>query len=197
MNAELLAAAQAYCTPFYMQPERAYHNLTHIQNMLSALETRRVLTSALALAVWGHDLIYDPQRHDNEEQSADIFDDWLSTASTPSELRQEVRALILATRHTSPPSTRPEALLIDADLSILGAPALAFWQYERAIRQEYGFVAWPAYRTGRTAVLQGFLSRDRIYSTPEFAELEAGARVNLEAALARLRERDSEDQPDA
>ncbi|GGR08518.1 HD domain-containing protein [Deinococcus ruber] len=194
MNTELLAAAQAYCTPFYTQPGRAYHNITHIQNMLSALEIRRGLTPALALAVWGHDLIYDPQRHDNEEQSADVFDDWLAAASAPSELRQEIRALILATRHTSPPSTRTEALLIDADLSILGAAAPVFWQYERAIRQEYSFVDWPAYRAGRAAVLQGFLSRERIYSTPEFAGLETGARVNLGAALATLREADTEDQ---
>lgn len=43
------------------------------------------------------------------------------------------------------------------------------------------------YRVGRRRVLQSFLGRDRLYSTPEFAPLEAQARENLGRALAALR----------
>ena len=186
MNSELLDAAATFCTPFYLQPGRAYHNLTHVQNMLSALETRHVQTPALALAVWGHDLIYEPQRHDNEERSAEVFGEWLAAQHAEAALIREVQRLILATRHTQPPAERSAALLVDADLSILGAAAPAFWAYERAIRQEYDFVDWEAYRAGRTAVLQGFLDREHIYSTSEFEGLEAGARVNLGTALTDL-----------
>ena len=75
---------------------------------------------------------------------------------------------------------------MDADLAVFGASDAEFWEYERAIRQEYAFVPWPAYRSGRQAVLQHFLSRERIYSTPEFADLEAAARTHLQAAARKL-----------
>ncbi len=134
----LLSAAQAYSLPFYQEPHCAYHTLAHIQAMLNALETRNVLTPALALAVWGHDLIYDPQRHDNEAQSAGRFGDWLETQAAGPALVVEVRRLILETDHRAPPTDRAAALLVDADLSVFGADEADFWEYERAIRQEYG-----------------------------------------------------------
>lgn len=190
-NQDLIGAAKHYCTPYYMQPERFYHTLTHVQNILEALETRDVLSPALALAVWGHDLIYDTRQSDNELRSADLFDQWLTRQGADDQLRAEVERLILATRHLSPPGDRASALLIDADLGIFGADEAQFWTYERAIRQEYGWVAPEAYRTGRRAVLEGFLSRPAIYNTPEFAALEPAARTHLEQALAALTDPDA------
>lgn len=150
------------------------------------LARRGVLTPTLALAVWGHDLVYDPRRHDNEERSAEQFDAWLATQGAEVELRQNVRSLILATRHSSPPLTREEALLVDADLSILGAPEQEFQAYEEGIRREYAHVPALLYRVGRRKVLQGFLNRKRLYHTPEFSALEPQARTNLQASLNNL-----------
>lgn len=191
---DLLAAARGFCTPFYQEPQRAYHTLGHVEFMLDALDQRGVLTDPLALAVWGHDLIYDPQRRDNEAQSARRFGNWLEGQGAGAELVAEVRRLILETRHTGPPSDRTAALLVDADLSIFGADDDSFWVYERAIRQEYSFVPWAQYREGRMAVLEGFLKRrnvymtePHIYSTPEFFSLDPQARANLKRALRRLK----------
>jgi predicted metal-dependent HD superfamily phosphohydrolase len=50
------------------------------------------------------------------------------------------------------------------DLSIRGTPAPAFACYEADIRREYAMVPEDAYRVGRAAVLERFLSRDRLYS---------------------------------
>jgi predicted metal-dependent HD superfamily phosphohydrolase len=182
----LLAAAEAYALPSYAESHRAYHNAEHVRAVLHALDSRQVLTPVLALAVWGHDLIYDPRKHDNEQQSADVFDGWLAEQGAPADLRAEVHALILATRHAAPAATRPEALLIDADLSILGADAEAFAAYDAAIRREYGHVPGLLYRMGRKKILRGFLERERIFTTLEFAGLEAQARVNLREALRKL-----------
>lgn len=181
----LLTAAEALALPFYSDPGRAYHNAAHVRAVLDALACRHVLTETLALATWGHDLIYDPRRGDNEARSAEMFGTWL-TAQGHAERVPEITALILATRHAAPPETRAGALLVDADLSILGAAAPAFASYDAAIRQEYAFVPEEAYREGRARVLRGFLERNRIYSTPEFAELEGQARENLSAALVRM-----------
>ena len=58
--------------------------------------------------------------------------------------------------------------------------------YDRAIRAEYAHVPDGAYRAGRSGVLRGFLSRERLFLTPEFAALDAPARLNLRRALERL-----------
>lgn len=182
-----MKAAERFAQPFYGEPHRAYHNVAHVASMLAALASRGVLTSTLALAAWGHDLIYDPRAGDNEEQSAEVFGEWLTAQGADARLAQGVRGLILATKHSAPPATRGEALLVDADLSILGAAPEAFAAYDRAIRQEYRHVPTLRYSTGRKKVLQGFLERKRIYTAPEFAGLEDQARTNLEAAIRELK----------
>ncbi|MDV6373113.1 HD domain-containing protein [Deinococcus arenicola] len=185
MEETLLNAAEAFALPYYQEPARAYHNTAHVRSMLEALEVRGVLTVPLALAVWGHDLIYDARAGDNEERSAAAFDRWLASREAASGLRAEVRALILATKHVAPPATRAAALLVDADLAILGASPANFAAYDAAIRQEYSHVPALLYRGGRKRVLRGFLDRDRIYTTPEFAALEEQARANLSGAVGR------------
>lgn len=179
----LLDRAEAFARPFYAEPGRAYHTAEHVGAVLDALASREVLTPTLALAVWGHDLIYDPRAGDNEARSAAVFGEWLAAEGADASLIRQVQALILATRHTDPPSTRAEALVVDADLSILGADPATFAAYDRAIRQEYSFIPEEDYRVGRARVLRGFLNREQMYHTPEFAGLEASARANLQAAL--------------
>ncbi|MFB9990642.1 phosphohydrolase [Deinococcus oregonensis] len=185
-DSALLAPAEAFALPYYAEAHRAYHNAEHVRAVLHALGSRQVLTPTVALAVWGHDLIYDPRRHDNEQQSADVFDGWLAEQGARADLRAEIHALILATRHAAPAATHTEALLIDADLSILGAEAEAFAAYNAAIRREYQHVPGVLYRIGRKKILRGFLERDQIFTTPEFTGLEDQARVNLAGAIAAL-----------
>jgi predicted metal-dependent HD superfamily phosphohydrolase len=185
-EAALMEETRAFCTPFYAGPGRYYHTLNHIEAVLDALEQRHVLTLPLALAVWGHDLIYDPRAHDNEEQSAAVFGDWLAAQGVPDQVQREVAALILATKHDHPPTSRSACLLVDADLSVFGADDEPFWQYEHDIRREYAFVPWAEYQAGRRAVLATFLARVRLYSTPEFSGLEGAARQHLQEARAAL-----------
>ncbi|CAM4035256.1 phosphohydrolase [Deinococcus marmoris] len=183
---DLVAEAEAFALPSYSEAGRAYHNADHVRAMLDALESRGVLTPALALAVWGHDLIYDARAGDNEERSAEVFNGWLVSQNAPADLQKEIHVLILATKHAAPPATRAEALLVDADLAILGASAADFAAYDAAIRQEYAHVSALLYRVGRKKILRGFLNRGQIYTTPEFAELEAQARWNLTGAVGQL-----------
>ncbi len=183
---DLATQAEAFALPYYAEPHRTYHNATHIKAVYHALEVRGLMTLALALAVWGHDLVYNPAAKDNEEQSAEIFGVWLGAQGASAQLLADVRRLILATKHTDPASQRDEALLIDADLSILGADAKAFKQYNKAIRQEYKQVPSLLYKVGRRKILKSFLARPQIFCTPEFAGLELQARVNLNWAIKNL-----------
>ncbi|MFC4426829.1 phosphohydrolase [Deinococcus navajonensis] len=182
----LAQQARGFALPFYAQPERAYHNAAHVRDLLLALGTRGVLNPELALAVWGHDLIYDPQASDNEARSADEFDRWLTAQGAPEGLRTQVRTLILVTRHVAAPEGRDAALLADADLAILGAKPAHFANYDAAIRREYAHVPECRYRQGRLGVLRQFLARERLFATPEFEALEHQARQNLRAAISAL-----------
>ena len=73
------------------------------------------------------------------------------------------------------------------DLAILGAPAARFAEYTRQINAEYAWVPPEVYTVKRRAVLQGFLDREQIYTTPAVAQsLEQRARENLAKAISSL-----------
>ncbi len=112
------------------------------------------------------------------------------------DLLADVAAMIVATeRHQLPETVSRRwladcALFLDMDLlnAILGTPSAVFARYEAAIRKEYAAVPDAADRSGRTAVLERFLARDRLYFSAHFRErLEAQARGNLAGSLAALR----------
>ena len=176
--------------PIYSSPDRAYHNLAHIQACLAEFEVVRTLASnpiAMQTAICFHDVIYDTHAHDNEERSADFAREQLQLAGADETLISTVVELILATKHNQPVSG-DAALLVDIDLAILGKPADEFARYDTAIRQEYAWVSEEAYRAGRSKVLQSFLDRETIYQTEFFRNrYEVQARLNLQQALLRLK----------
>ena len=82
---------------------------------------------------------------------------------------------------------RDVAMLLDMDLSILGANETEFDRYEEGVRREYAWVGEEEWRAGRAAVLRGFLDREHIYFSDLFRGLlEEKARANLRRSLARL-----------
>jgi predicted metal-dependent HD superfamily phosphohydrolase len=171
-------------------PERHYHDFRHIEACLALFDTVRHLAGEpdiVELAIWFHDVFYDTRRHDNEEASARLATETLDPLGIAPAARQRIAELIFATRHTAPPEEPDAALLTDIDLAILAQPPAIFDAYETAIRQEYAWVPDPAFRTGRAKVLQSFLARPHIYTTPHFRNtLEFPARQNLQRSLAKL-----------
>jgi predicted metal-dependent HD superfamily phosphohydrolase len=104
-----------------------------------------------------------------------------------SEAWARLGAVVLATKHDAVPAGRDAKLLVDVDLSILGAAEPRFAEYERQVRQEYGWVPEEAFRQSRAGVLVAFLNRASIYSTTWFtARLEEQARKNLSRSLQEL-----------
>jgi predicted metal-dependent HD superfamily phosphohydrolase len=175
----------------YAEPHRRYHTWTHV---LACLDARSQLTDAVLpevdLALLFHDAVYEPLRSDNEARSADLLLAEGRWAWLDDRLLGRAQELVLATAHHGGAATddSPEAcIVVDADLSILGADPATFKAYERDVRAEFGMFDDASYAAGRSAVLRGFLARPAIYATRRGERLwEAQARANLERSLAGL-----------
>lgn len=171
----------------YFEPHRKYHTLQHLTECLVALEPVRALAphgAEIEFALWFHDAIYDVKRSDNEARSAEWARATLEGAGASTESMSLVQDLIMITRHDAVPQTLDEQILVDVDLSILGADEARFAEFEHQVRQEYAFVPGFLFRMKRKSILRTFLDRPHIYNTPPFrARLEEAARRNLTLAV--------------
>jgi predicted metal-dependent HD superfamily phosphohydrolase len=174
----------------YSEPHRKYHTMQHLQECFAHLETVRSYAERpgeVELALWFHDAIYDTQRKDNETRSAEWARDSALAGGLSSEQAHRIYELIVVTMHDAVPAGRDAAVLVDVDLSILGADAARFDEYELQIREEYAWVPEALYRKARRQILREFLNRERIYSTEYFQyQYEARARENIARSLVRL-----------
>ena len=177
----------------YREPQRRYHTLQHLAECIAQFEPVRDRAEAageVELALWFHDAVYDVRSHDNEARSAAWARHELLAAGVAADAAVRVHELVLATRHAALPDTPDAMLLVDIDLSILGAPADRFAQYEAQIRAEYAWVDDATFRSRRREVLTGFLARPTIYATAHFRTLlEAAARANLQRSIEHLEDR--------
>jgi predicted metal-dependent HD superfamily phosphohydrolase len=174
----------------YAEPHRAYHNIQHIAHCLRELAAVRPHFGELpevALAVWFHDIVYNPKAQDNEEQSVGLFRQLARPGGLPPRLVEEVSELIMATRHNTAPPSLATQVMLDVDLSIFGQAPVAFDAYEEQIRREYEWMSFPKYVRGRSLILQKFLHRSHIYETEHFRQrYEDQARANLKRSLEQL-----------
>ncbi len=175
----------------YSEDGRFYHNLEHLHHALQIaqdLHEEAENFTAVQLAIWFHDVVYDAKAQDNEEKSAMFAGRVLFQWELNELLIAEVVRLILLTKsHVLMGDDRNGRVLLDADLAILGAPDASYDAYAQAVRQEYAFVSEDVYRQGRQLILQQFLSRPTLFSTePMRLLLEAQARQNIIRELDTL-----------
>ncbi|MBL1178564.1 MAG: N-methyl-D-aspartate receptor NMDAR2C subunit [Pantanalinema sp. GBBB05] len=174
----------------YREPHRHYHTLQHLHECIEKLESVLAIAEhpgEVEVALWFHDAVYALQRQDNELQSAVWAKQAVLAGGGSAEVAERILALVLATRHSALPRSLDEGLVMDVDLSILGASPERFEEYERQIRQEYAWVADELFRCKRQAILGELLDRTSIFSTEPFrSQLEVQARENLQRSIARL-----------
>lgn len=169
----------------YSEPHRRYHTLEHVAAMLGRADALGVATNELEMAIWFHDIVYDPRAVTNEQKSAEFFEREMGAFLEETYLERVV-ALILATQHGGTlPESEVAEVLCDLDLEILSAKPDQYCQYRDAIREEYRHVPAVDYAKGRAGFLREML-RHRIYRTPYFEKREGDARRNLEQEIAFL-----------
>ena len=181
MGERLLAA--------YTEPHRHYHGLAHISACLelvrqAPLDDDELLLAELAL--WFHDVVYDPRASDNEQRSAQLASAWIDEAGA--EGADEVAAVIAMTQgHVLPDApSRTMQVVHDIDLSILGTGPVEYETYVADIRAEYAWLDDHDFAEGRAIVLQTVLGADTIFALPGYrSALEAAGRRNLAHELAQ------------
>jgi len=180
----------------YSSNSRFYHGLDHIKHTLAviaSLQSQAKNYSAIQLAAWFHDAIYNPMVTDNEEKSAEYAAKVLTKLNISSSTIDAVTQMILNTKdHQAAPEDIDSQILLDADLAILGEDEASYQFYARGIRREYGYLSGEEYRLGRLNVLKKLLQRSRIYYTePMFQQYEAKARHNMLLEITAISSQDS------
>lgn len=179
----------------YAEPQRRYHTalhiawvLRHVDELLAAdpIVAAAIDRDAVIAAALFHDAIYDTASSNNEADSAALAAHALVAVGWKDRRVAEVNSLILATADHAA-TTAAEAILLDADLAVLGAESRSYWAYVEAVRAEYAVVPDTQWRVGRAAVLRGLLDRNHLYSTPTMRiGREQQARANIGVELGEL-----------
>ncbi len=177
----------------WSEPHRSYHDLRHLAAVLGLVDGLAGAAgdpAAVRLAAWYHDVVYDPQRNDNEAVSAGRAKAGLR-GLVPDERVAEVERLVLLTATHEPADDDANgAVLCDADLAVLAGPPDAYAGYASSVRAEYGHLSDAQFTAGRIAVLERLLELPRLYRVPAIAdEWEPRARANVTAELTLLRAR--------
>lgn len=173
----------------WAEPHRVYHSTAHLAAMIDHLHDLNPSPSPAALlATWFHDAVYTGEAGEDEQRSADLAELTLSqTAARP--LADQVRALVLMTRHHRPEPSDAEACLVsDADLAVLGGQEREYGRYVDQVRREFASqLTAEQWQRGRAAVLEHLLSYDQLFYTPLGRErFEERARHNMRGELADL-----------
>ena len=170
----------------YSEKQRAYHTVQHLYECLSLLESVRSYlndVNAVVLALWFHDVIYDPQAKDNELQSSELFEQYLAQDLSIG-ITQKIKRWIVATQKHESTDELDLQFLLDIDLAILASSPARFVAYEQQIQQEYVWVDPEIYSVKRKEVLRYFYQTEPLYQTEYFQlNFELQAKQNLEKIL--------------
>jgi len=174
----------------YSEKHRAYHTLEHIDacfKHLDSIHTETERPHEIELALWFHDVIYAPFSKTNEEDSADLARSFLLHNEVDPEVIGRVYDLIVLTKEHVAPNSHDGEVMLDVDLSILGAEKTIYEQFEKNVRKEYKRVPSFIFKKKRREILKSFSDRSRLYHTDYFFDrLETQAKINLKWAINTL-----------
>ncbi len=189
-NEELIVDMFNLIEKCYNSSFRYYHNLSHIENMLSEAENFRTNVSdydSIIFAIWFHDIVYNVKKSDNEIKSAVIAEDFLNSINYDKIKLDKIKVLILKTKNHSQFDSNEDfdtKLFLDLDLLILGANNRLYRKYAENIRKEYSFVPDKIFNTERIKILEDFLNQEFTFRTERFRKrYENLARKNIKSEI--------------
>ncbi len=183
----------------YNQSHRHYHNINHINHCLGELQqykekNKLLLKREVEYAIWFHDAVYNPFSKTNEEDSANLFLQYVRDFDLSID-ENLVCKMISATKNheiiNNNGFTVPEELnvFLDIDMSILGQSQEVYLDYADKIRKEYAHVPYQTFSAHRLSFLDKLRNNKdgRIFKTDYFRNLyEKKARYNIAMEIKHL-----------
>lgn len=86
---------------YYNDTNRLYHGIMHIYRMISYVifyYEDKYISTELLVGILFHDIVYDPTKNNNEEQSVELFKEFISDYENIDIDKRKVERLILATK---------------------------------------------------------------------------------------------------
>lgn len=179
---------------------RFFHNIKHLTDVLAAIDALAESSrnpDLVRVAAWYHGVvfrsevaeIYNGRGGEDAQASAEYCRTALAELGVPEETVTQVCELILALERHCPDKANVDAsVLSDADLRILAAEPQRFKDYRSAVRKEYAHVPIGDYLAARINIVDRFLARKAIFTSPLASGWEAQARENLQAESDRLKQ---------
>lgn len=144
------------------ESHRSYHNLEHLNYLVNEIDSLyqenkidEGQSNKLILVALFHDIIYDPNRNDNEEKSADFF---LSLCEEKNADIIEIKDAILDTK-THNPNGKLSKIFSDLDMDIIEKDFDTLLKWENGIRKEYSKYDNDTYKIGRLEFLDSLLDK--------------------------------------
>ncbi len=172
------------------EPQRRYHNETHLRAVLRAVDALEADGeafdgTAVRLAAWLHSAVFDPTESENNDKSAAFTEQALDPAAPVEEVTRLVR---LMGGHRIEVGDLNGAVLSDADLAVLGSDPDTYEAYSQDVRHEFAHVPGERFVAGRIAALEGLLERRSIFQTSAGRDAwEKQAHANLNRELGMLK----------
>ena len=144
------------------EKHRFYHDINHLISVLKEIENSIYFKDlninekhSLLLAAFFHDIVYNPKKKDNEDQSIQIF--LRSFNNKDPKMRDKVCKLIEITKYRKRPSDKLERMFWDADNAGFKKGYNEILKNEKLIRREYSFLDSKKYKEKRIAFLESNL----------------------------------------
>ena len=175
----------------YAAPERRYHDLAHLREVLERLDELEAAGAVfdgdvVRLAAWFHDAVYDG-RPEAEERSARWAEDALGQLLPHDRVSTVARLVRMTADHRPGVDDADGHALSDADLGILAATPTRYAAYVAAVREEYAALPDDLFRAGRLAVVRELSAKPTLFHTAAAIDLwETAARANLAGEIADL-----------
>ena len=179
-------------------PDRHFHNLKHVIDMLARVDELADAThnpDVMRVAAWYHGYVFSSTREEtykrnggeDEVASAAYAAKDLHGLGVPDAVTDRVCALILnLKRHNLAHDDIDALALNDADLGTLAVNPQQYKRYRELVREEYAHIPDERYLRGRATIISKLLSRETLFSSPLGARWELPARQNLQAEQRRI-----------
>lgn len=143
------------------EPHRSYHSESHLVDIIDMIfEDKEQYTERefelLLLTALFHDCIYNPEKNDNEEKSAQFLVN--NTINITDDI-WEVYKMILDTKdHQS--NDELSNIFINYDMDITSRNIDLLIEWEKGIREEYSMYSDEMYKMGRLTFLNSLISNN-------------------------------------